>query len=100
MWGGSFVCDCRTRVGGGKGVEKQGGSAIILVDRHTGARQDGGVDPRHRRRDGASRLQLPGRGRALPPPWGGGGGLVAKGDHHRRARFVATGALRGDRQSG
>ena len=80
---GRFVCNYRSRVGGGgKSVEEQGDSTIILVDRHTGARKHGSVDHRRWRRDGALRLQLPGGGRALPPPSGERSGLVAKGDHH------------------
>ena len=47
---GRFVCNYRSRVGGGKGVEKQGDSTIILADRHTVARKDGGVDHRRWRR--------------------------------------------------
>ena len=50
---GRFVCNYRSRLGGGKSVEGQGDSTIILVDRHTGARKHGSVDHRRWRRDSA-----------------------------------------------
>src|SRR5215217_3485556 len=91
---GRFACvRLPSHIGGGKGVEKQGGSTIILVDRHTVARKDGGVDNRRWRRDRASSLQLPGGGRVLPWTPIRLRRLKAEGDHHRRASFVATGAL-------